>query len=247
MFNIDSFTLYSGVDIPLPKSNLILHQPTLKEIGLVGEDVFFKGTNGILYTGDLFKKKDNSNSKVLNNFEILMSIIKSNDAPIKEYRDSILAVLGLLFPYYEMQIEEKKISFIPTADGWIQGSLAPINYADFADAVKFVIGVGESQQNKYNPGGKAAAALVKKFEEGRKKAQETKEKTEGSLFDLYISILAVGEHKSVIDLLNYTVYQFLDEFHRYELKLSFDHYMKAKLAGAKEIEEPEDWMKNIHL
>jgi hypothetical protein len=28
--------------------------------------------------------------------------------------------------------------------------------------------------------------------------------------------------------------------------MGYDMYLKAKLAGAKDIKEPEDWMKDIH-
>ena len=46
--------------------------------------------------------------------------------------------------------------------------------------------------------------------------------------------------------MQYTVYQLFDEFQRFELKQSHDTYLKAKLAGAKDLDEVENWMKNIH-
>ena len=48
------------------------------------------------------------------------------------------------------------------------------------------------------------------------------------------------------DLLNYTTYQLFDEFKRYELKVGHDIYVQAKMAGAKDLKEVEDWMQDIH-
>ena len=45
--------------------------------------------------------------------------------------------------------------------------------------------------------------------------------------------------------MNYTVYQLLDEFQRFELKMAYDMFIKARLAGAKDLKEPKDWMKDI--
>ena len=47
-------------------------------------------------------------------------------------------------------------------------------------------------------------------------------------------------------LLNYTTYQLFDEFKRYELKMGHDIYVQAKMAGAKDLKEVEDWMQDIH-
>ena len=35
--------LITGVDIPIPECQLILHQPTIKEISMIGEKAFFTG------------------------------------------------------------------------------------------------------------------------------------------------------------------------------------------------------------
>ena len=48
------------------------------------------------------------------------------------------------------------------------------------------------------------------------------------------------------ELMNYTVYQLKDEFKRFQLKQSFDIYLQAKMAGAKDLEEVDNWMDDIH-
>jgi len=46
--------------------------------------------------------------------------------------------------------------------------------------------------------------------------------------------------------MNYTVYQLMDEFNRFELKLHYDAWEKYRIAGATGMEDPEDWLKDIH-
>ena len=41
-------------------------------------------------------------------------------------------------------------------------------------------------------------------------------------------------------LLGYSVYQLFDEFERFKLKMSYDIYFQAKMAGAKDLKEVED-------
>lgn len=62
----------------------------------------------------------------------------------------------------------------------------------------------------------------------------------------YVSILAVGEKKDMNSLLGYSVYQLFDEFQRFCLKQESDIYVQAKMAGAKDLKEVENWMKDIH-
>ena len=40
---IDELTLATGADIVFKKGRLVIHQPTIKEIGLIGENNFFLG------------------------------------------------------------------------------------------------------------------------------------------------------------------------------------------------------------
>lgn len=67
-----------------------------------------------------------------------------------------------------------------------------------------------------------------------------------NIFDRYISILAVGQKKNVNDFNDYTVYQLLDEFTRYQKKESYDMYISAKMAGAQNLEDVDNWMEDIH-
>ena len=45
---------------------------------------------------------------------------------------------------------------------------------------------------------------------------------------------------------DYTVYQLMDEFSRFNLKLQYDAWVKYKIAGAQDLQTPEDWLKDMH-
>ena len=61
-----------------------------------------------------------------------------------------------------------------------------------------------------------------------------------------MSILAVGESKDINELKNYTVYQINDEFKRFQKKEAYDINIKARMAGATDLEDVDNWMEDIH-
>ena len=107
---------------------------------------------------------------------------------------------------------------------------------------------GKKGESDYNPEG----ALASKIAEKLKKAKMLKAKKNGddkkslSLLSRYVSILSVGMKKDKNQILDYTVFQLFDEFKRFELKVNYDVYLQAKMAGAKDLKEVDDWMKDIH-
>jgi hypothetical protein len=46
--------------------------------------------------------------------------------------------------------------------------------------------------------------------------------------------------------MNYTVYQLMDEFNRFNLKMKYDSWLQIKCAGTSDLKDPEDWFKDIH-
>ena len=97
----------------------------------------------------------------------------------------------------------------------------------------------------YNPVGKKAEKIAEKLQKAKnRKAQDGPHKV--AILSRYVSILSVGEQKDMNDLMQYTVFQLKDEFKRYQMKQSFDMYIQAKMAGAKDLDEVDNWMDDIH-
>ena len=52
---LNDLLLLSGNDIPFESANLIIHQPTIKEIAYIGEDAFFTGCDFLKFSKDRLK------------------------------------------------------------------------------------------------------------------------------------------------------------------------------------------------
>ena len=87
---------------------------------------------------------------------------------------------------------------------------------------------------------KRQATLAKIKNKGKDKQSKI------SILSRYVSILTIGTQKDLNSYMNYTVYQLFDEFRRFELKMQYDINFQARMAGAKDLPEIEDWMKDIH-
>ena len=207
----------------------------------------------------LSKEKIESQDKIhldnLQDFEILMTIIRDKSIEAKQIKICLQLVLALLFPNYQINFLPSSLLLLKNDKENQQKILIDKhNFNLFKTLIRqiFCLDVffGEEVSIKYNPGGPQAKALVQKFQKRQKKLAKLKrgkkQNESFSLFAQYVSILAVGERKGINVLLQYTVYQLMNEFKRFRLKEDFDLYIKAKLAGAQDLQEVENWMGDIH-
>ena len=54
---ISELTLQAGIDIPFPDAQLIIHPPTIREIGYIGEEAFFTGSQILSFSKDHTKSQ----------------------------------------------------------------------------------------------------------------------------------------------------------------------------------------------
>ena len=248
---IPRLMLDTGVDIPFPAVQVSIVQPIIKDISRLGEESnFLIGVNAL--TKNYKAIQDNFDLSQLSNFEILMTMIMQNkDANTRKIKDNIEQLLFLLFPNYQILmtprsivlIDEEKKNFMIDAN----------NFDEFADIIYDMFCLRDfhnEQGDDYNPAGDRARALIEQIRKGKEKIAALKrERGEDtalmSVLERYISILAVGESKSKNELANYTVFQLVDEFKRFQLKEAFDFTFQAKMAGAQKIKDAKDWMGNL--
>ncbi len=242
---LNDLLLLSGIDIPFQQAQISIHQPTIKEISFIGEEAFFIGCELLNFSKDILATEDKTNLEDRTNFEVFMSIMKDKSLTAQKGKVSALMVLTLMFPGYEIHMQKDCISLVKEND------VHNINNQNFEDFKKIVVAMfclkERSTDPEYNPAGKRAKELAEKMKKGRQKAAAAKgDSQKVSLLSRYVSILSVGENKGFDTLLDYTVYQLFDEFNRFELKQKYDIYVQAKMAGAKDLEEVDNWMKDIH-
>jgi len=239
--------LLSGNDIPIEEVHLLLHPPTIKEISFIGEENFFSGCEFLRFSKNKLNTEDRNRLENISNFEILMSIMREKNPSVQKSMAQATMVLALLFPTYEIQIDVNNM-FIKFKQDDNEFYLNKDNYNYFIKNLNEVLCLGGgASDSDYNPSGNLASQIADKLRDRHNKlAEKNKSNQKIAILSRYVSILAVGENKDMNSLLNYTIYQLFDEFKRFQLKLAWDIHIKAQLAGAKDLEEVDDWMDDIH-
>lgn len=254
---LDKLLLLSGNEIPFIQAQLTVHQPTLKEIAYIGEESFFVGCEYLNFSKNKLKEQDKNHLGSFSSFEILMTMIKEDNEVVKKYKTCMELVLLLLFPQYRIDFLPMSIMISKLDENQKRENhlIDQNNFEEFQNIIKQIFCFKEIMKDdideKYNPKGSQAQALVQKFKQRQKrlakiKNQNKHQQLSTSIFSRYISILAVGEKKNINELFQYTIYQLFDEFYRFRMKQDFDLYVQAKMAGAKDLEEIENWMGEIH-
>ena len=244
---LNDLILLSGNDIPIEEINLLLHPPTIKEIALIGEEAFFSGCEFLRFSKNNLSEEDRSHLESIGNFEIIMSMMREKNPSMQKSKTCALMVLSLLFPTYQIQLDTDKLRIVFKQEE-MEFELNSNNYDAFVKSLNEILclGGGDTSSN-YNPSGSLARQIAEKLKDRHVKlAAQGKENQKIAILSRYVSVLAVGENKDMNTLLNYTIYQLFDEFKRYQLKINWDIHLKAQLAGAKDLQEVDDWMEDIH-
>ena len=237
--------LLSGNDIPFVEGSITIHAPTIGEIAYIGEETFFSGCQLLTFSKDILTAEDNLRLSEYDDFNILMSIMNDKSESLSQSVSCAQAVLSLLFPCYEIAYLHNAIVF--TQNNEVAGMINTTNFNAFKNILKAVFCLARTDVVEYQAEGELAKKIAEKFKKRKQKLAELKQTpNKVAILSRYISILAVGEQKDINSFMNYTVYQLFDEFQRFELKTAYDIFFKARLAGAKDLKTPEDWMKDIH-
>ena len=213
--------LLSGNDIPIEEVHLLLHPPTIKEISYIGEEAFFSGCEFLKFNKNKLNTEDRNRLENISNFEILMSIMREKNPSVQKTKNDATMVLALLFPTYEVQIDEINM-IIKFKQDDNEFYLNKDNYDYFIKVLNEVLCLGGgANDSDYNPSGNLASQIADKLRDRHNKlAARNKDNQKVAILSRYVSILAVGENKDMNSLLNYTIYQLFDEFKRFQLKLA---------------------------
>ena len=97
-----------GTDLPVPECQLIIHQPRIKEISLLGEQEFFIGAQCLTLNKSMFVQ-DKEVLENINNFQIFMMVMNEKEA--KDKRNATQQVLQLLLPSYKVLFTPRTLIF----------------------------------------------------------------------------------------------------------------------------------------
>ena len=238
--------LLSGNDIPFPGARVNIHQPTLKEIAMIGEEQFFVGCGFLNFSKDLLTDLDKSKLVNYSDFDIFMSVVTNKTKDTKHSIEAAFLVLTLIFPLYQTSVRDGEIVLKKDQEEYV---INRKNFDEFKSIITtmFNLNIGGKDNKDYNPSGDMAARIAEKFKKRHaqlaKIANEQLEDNKRiSILSRYASILAIGLQLSLNEIMQWTVCQLYDEFQRFQLKVQWDAYIQARMAGAKDLEEVDNWM-----
>lgn len=235
--------LMCGTDIPVPECQLVVHQPRINEIALIGEQEFFLGVQSFCIRKSMVIQ-DESLLRNTNNFQILQTVINSQEGAEKKM--AIQQICTLFFPKYKVNFTPRSMMFL--------GGEQPItvdesNFDFLQEAISSIccLKSGPQDQQTFNPADKRAAEIAQKLMRGRQRVAEQKGESNASIFSQYVSTLTIGlSSMSLKDAMDLTIFQLYDLVERYMLYVNWDMDIKSRLAGGKPDSQPDNWMKNIH-
>lgn len=233
--------LMTGIDIPIEELQVNVHQPTIKEISYIGEENFFTALQYLTINKKNFIK-DKAVLNQTSNFQLFCAILEEESDSNK--KDSIVNLLTLLFPSYKIFFTPQSIILNKT-DGTL--IIDDNNFEIVQELIKKIFNISSSSNTAtFNPQGKKAQEIADKIMKGRKRISEEKGDHKESVLSRYLSVLAIGNHQSLLELINLTIYQLYDQIERYVKFVNWDIDIQTRLAGAKNDKKPDSWMENIH-
>jgi hypothetical protein len=253
MSKLDKLSLMLGADIIIPNTSVKIHQPTMNEIALIGEERFFYSLNGFVINMEQVQRKikekvtDKEQLKKmtanLNEYIILLQFLQSD----KKLNEEFETLCNLLFIDYKVQILPDKIKMISNDEQTLTSFDVDLDFfLSLKNVTQEIFKLSKiTEQTSLNPKGKLAENIASKMQKSREKIEKLKgeaEKTE--ILSYYVSILGIGTNSlNVNSIKNLTIYQLYDQLERFNLYSQYDQSVRAALAGAKV--DIVDWLKKI--
>lgn len=249
---LDKLTLIAGAPIPMPELKAIVHQPTIREIALMGERNFYTYLSYFNISKDVFIDTLTSNMEDLisiNNiyeefsdktdFQIFL-FLNIADLNIQKGTESILK---LIFKGLEdLSFNDMYVEFTSK-----QGQQSIINESIFLiikDILNQIFCLNNSSK-KENEANALVREINKKLEERKQKLSKNSSSKDDYILANFISILSVGSSSlSLDDLLKMTVYQLINVMKRYGLYTQYTAQTQALMQGAENI-ELVDWFEQL--
>ena len=238
---IPSLALMTGVDIPIPELQITVHQPTIKEISMIGEQDFFIGIQMLCVDKKVYIEDEGLLANTTN-FQIFMTML--NQQQMVDKKQAVQQVLTLLFPQAKIIFTPRSILLNINQENII---IDEGNFEQLQDVLIQQFCLQGSGQEQYNPTDKKAREIAQKLMKARQKVAKLKAtENSGSMFTQYLSVLTVGTSLTLKNAMELTMYQLYDLIERYSMYLNWDINIRSRMAGAKGDKPVENWMKQIH-
>ena len=235
--------LMCGTDLPVEECRIVVHQPRIREIAIVGEQDFFIGAQCLTLNKSMFITEDKDVLSNTNNFQIFMMVMNEKEA--KDKKTSTMKVLQLLLPSYKPMLTPRSL-VLASKDGNITIDENNFDYLQDMLRLIFCTKNGPMDSQSFNPADDKAREIAEKLMRGRARIAAERGESNSSIFSQYLSILTVGLQLSLTELMELTMFQLYDLVERYSLYTNWDIDLRVRLAGCKPDSQPDNWMQNIH-
>ena len=148
--------LATGVDIPIPELQLTIHQPTIMEVSMIGEQDFFTGIQLLCINKAMYIQDENLLAQTTN-FQIFITMM--NEKQLADKRESVIQVLTLLFP-------QSTVIFTPRSMmlnlGEVKVMIDEGNFETLQKVLQEMFCLNKTDQSTFNPGNKKAREIAQK-------------------------------------------------------------------------------------
>ena len=184
---METLALMTGIDIPVPELQLAIHQPTIKEISMIGEKDFFIGAQTLCLNKSLYIQDETLLSQTTN-FQIFMTMMQNKESVIT--KECVLKVLQLIIPNAQVLFTPRAV-MLNLGDHSV--NIDESNFETLQAILKDIFCLKESGQEAFNPANEEAKKIAEKLMRGRQRVAAQKAKDGGdSIFTQYLSILTIG-------------------------------------------------------
>lgn len=238
-----TLALMTGIEIPYPPLQLILHSPTIKEIAYMGEQDFFTGVQYLCIDKNTVSQDENVLLN-LSNFQILMKVLEQPSG--RENKDVIKTLLTLLFPKEQVLITPRSINIVSENNVIM---IDENNFDEFQSIIKRILcmnNIFQGNRVMYNPQGERAKQIAAKIMRGRQRIAAQKAENSDSILTRYLSILRIGAQIPLSESMDYNLFQLFDQVERYNAYVEWDTDLRVRLAGGKPDKQVESWMRNLY-
>ena len=175
-----------------------------------------------------------------------MSIVNNKTDEAAKANVVLLELMfSLLFPDYQLMIMPSLLVLTKVQDDKKEQCIINNdNFEQFRKIINQMFCLDQFKASDYNPANKAAQKIANKLRQRHKKLSK-KQGDEHKSIDIlgrYISILNVGNHNTISELMEYTVYQLFSEFQIFLKKYQYQLWVKSNLAGAQNLEDVDSWL-----
>jgi hypothetical protein len=231
---IDKLSLMAGTPIPVDQLGIVINQPKIKDIAMLGEEKFYQSLSYFLINKDKLNIPIN-----ISDFDLFIYTLTQS----QELQQSIADLFTLIIEDLE------SIKFF---DGFILIKAA--GHECIIDEPKFLIiketlirvfCLEDTQSSDLNPANEAAQKIAEKLKKRKELLVGESSKSDEQIYTTLISILVIGSNTmNLEDCLNLTIFQIQNLFKRFNLFFEFNIQMRSMLQGAQDIELTE-WTKQF--